>query len=205
MEPVLLLRGAFGMYTTVNEDIRPMILLSPQLWSKAVHFPRLVTTTLLLACTMVLFVPNGLPSLRRRWKRMQPGPCSCDENGDPEYSDALGVCGGDCAEDTDGDGFVSTDGGETIDPCLTPGEVVDDCGNAPRRRQDGITTSDNQPCNPGDPGCTDADGYCNCDDEVMNVCGECGASDPEGMDCDGNLLCTDDIPSVEMVLAMNMI
>ena len=188
-----------AMYTTVSGDIRP-------------NDPT-ITTALVQGCTFseacnynaaanvydgsCLF-PTDCRVCAGDGSGYDPsGPCSCDENGDPEYSDALGVCGGDCAEDTDGDGICDlTDGGETIDPCLTPGEVLDDCGNcATEAAGRYFTTSDNQPCNPGDPGCTDADGYCNCDDEVMNVCGECGASDPEGMDCDGNLLCTDDIPS----------
>ena len=141
-----------AMYTTVSGDIRP-------------NDPT-ITTALVQGCTFseacnynaaanvydgsCLF-PTDCRVCAGDGSGYDPsGPCSCDENGDPEYSDALGVCGGDCAEDTDGDGICDlTDGGETIDPCLTPGEVLDDCGNcATEAAGRYFTTSDNQPCNP---------------------------------------------------------
>ena len=48
----------------------------------------------------------------------QAGACDCDGN----VADALGVCGGSCSEDADGDGVCDDNGN---DGCLG---VVDECG-----------------------------------------------------------------------------
>jgi len=118
-----------------------------------------------------------------------PGPtgdCGCDDipEGDCDCNgnqfDAIGVCGGACAEDADADGIC-----DDVDDCV--GEL-DACGV----------------CNgPGaiyDCGCTDIpDGDCDCDGNQLDACGlcggpgevyECGCADiPNGdCDCDGNQL-----------------
>ncbi len=82
------------------------------------------------------------------------GNCDCNGN----QLDALGVCGGDCAADADDDDIC-----DSIDDCV--GEL-DECGV----------------CNgPGaiyDCGCSGPEqGYCDCDGNVLNQCGECGGED----------------------------
>lgn len=98
--------------------------------------------------------------------------CDCDGN----VVDAIGVCGGDCDADLDGDGICDLDeNGMPIDDCVG---TIDACGV----------------CNgPGaiyDCGCTSIPtGYCDCDLNVLDACGECGGAGPEfARDCDGNCL-----------------
>lgn len=49
------------------------------------------------------------------------GPNHCNCAGD--QLDAVGVCGGNCEADIDGDGIC-----DNVDPCLVPGEALDECG-----------------------------------------------------------------------------
>ena len=104
------------------------------------------------------------------------GDCDCNGN----QLDALGVCGGDCAADADGDGVCDDE-----DDCVG---AYDTCGV----------------CNgPGDIyecGCTPVpEGDCDCNGNQLDECGvcggegavfECGCADiPAGdCDCDGNQL-----------------
>ena len=103
------------------------------------------------------------------------GDCDCDGN----QLDALGVCGGDCAADTDGDGVC-----DDVDDCV--GEL-DACGV----------------CNgPGaiyECGCADIPaGYCDCDGNQLDALGVCGGdcvadTDGDGVcDTDEVAGCTDD-------------
>ena len=94
------------------------------------------------------------------------GECDCDGN----VVDALGVCGGTCEADEDGDG-ICDDG----DSCVGQ---ADECGV----------------CNgPGaiyDCGCTEPiEGTCDCDGNVEDVLGVCGGSCAADEDFDG--ICDD--------------
>ncbi|MDG1675247.1 MAG: hypothetical protein P8H88_07360, partial [Flavobacteriales bacterium] len=94
------------------------------------------------------------------------GECDCDGN----FVDALGVCGGTCEADEDGDG-ICDDG----DSCVGQ---ADECGV----------------CNgPGaiyDCGCTEpVEGTCDCDGNVEDVLGVCGGSCTADEDFDG--ICDD--------------
>ena len=79
------------------------------------------------------------------------GDCDCDGN----QLDALGVCGGICAADTNGNGICDNE-----EDCLG---VIDECGIC-----DG----------PGaiyECGCSDIpEGDCDCDGNVLDECGVCG-------------------------------
>lgn len=95
------------------------------------------------------------------------GECDCDGN----VVDALGVCGGTCEADEDGDG-ICDDG----DSCVGQ---ADECGV----------------CNgPGaiyDCGCTEpVEGTCDCDGNVEDVLGVCGGSCTADEDFDG--ICDDE-------------
>ena len=95
------------------------------------------------------------------------GDCDCDGN----QLDAIGVCGGDCAEDADADGIC-----DDVDDCV--GEL-DACGV----------------CNgPGaiyECGCADIpEGDCDCDGNQLDALGVCGdATCAEDADADG--ICDD--------------
>ena len=106
------------------------------------------------------------------------GACDCDGN----VLDALGVCGGSCTSDVDGNGVC--DDAENAgcmdstacnyDPDATQDDgscaVLDECGEC---GGDGI-----------------ADGACDCDGNVLDECGECGGDGiaDGACDCDGNVL-----------------
>jgi len=94
------------------------------------------------------------------------GDCDCEGN----QLDALGVCGGDCAADLDGDGIC-----DDVDACV--GEL-DDCGI----------------CNgPGaiyDCGCSGIPaGDCDCDGNQLDALGVCGGDCAADLDSDG--ICDD--------------
>ena len=113
------------------------------------------------------------------------GPCDC-ENGVDFYTDALGICGGGCDADSDGDGLCDDDddgdGVPDDDPCV--GGDIDDCGVC--NGTNTFTTADGTPCTQGEAGCLNADGHCDCDGNIPNSCGDCGAPEPaEGYNCDG--------------------
>jgi len=122
--------------------------------------------------------------------------CASVEDGSCQYDDALGVCGGLCTADTDGDGIC--DDAETsgctnsyacnFDPaatdddgsCLTV-DVLGNCGGTCSADADGDgICDDTDNC----VGSLDACGICNGPGEVY----DCGCSDiPEGdCDCNGN-------------------
>ena len=94
------------------------------------------------------------------------GDCDCDGN----QEDALGVCGGDCAEDADADGIC-----DDVDDCVGS---LDACGI----------------CNgPGaiyECGCSDIPaGDCDCDGNQLDALGVCGGDCTS--DANGNGVCDD--------------
>ena len=98
------------------------------------------------------------------------GACDCDGN----LLDALGVCGGDCATDMDGDGVC-----DDSDDCI--GEL-DACGIC------------NGPGAVFDCGCTMAPaGACDCEGNQLDAVGVCGGDCAE--DANGNGIC--DVNEVE--------
>ena len=95
-------------------------------------------------------------------------PTDCDCNG--AQDDALGVCGGDCTADADGDGIC-----DDVDDCV--GEV-DECGIC------------NGPGATGNCGCDDIpDGDCDCNGNELDAVGECGGDCTA--DADGDGICDD--------------
>ena len=93
------------------------------------------------------------------------GDCDCDGN----QLDALGECGGDCAEDADADGICDdVDCVGALDACGVcngPGEIYE-CG------------------------CADIpEGDCDCDGNQLDALGECGGDCAEDADADG--ICDD--------------
>ena len=95
------------------------------------------------------------------------GDCDCDGN----QEDALGLCGGDCAADTDSDGVC-----DNIDPCVG---AFDACGVC------------NGPGEIYECGCADIpEGECDCDGNVLDECGICGGTGIQqgSCDCEGNVL-----------------
>jgi hypothetical protein len=115
------------------------------------------------------------------------GDCDCDGN----QLDALGVCGGPCEADVDGDGVCDVDeifGCTDLEACNYDPEVTEDDGSCAEVDECGV-------CG----GIGIAPGECDCDGNVLDECGvcggegavfECGCADiPEGdCDCDGNVL-----------------
>ena len=90
------------------------------------------------------------------------GDCDCDGN----QLDALGVCGGDCAEDADADGIC-----DDVDDCV--GEF-DACGVC------------NGPGEIYECGCEDIPaGDCDCNGNQEDALGNCGGSCEEDADADG--------------------
>ena len=107
------------------------------------------------------------------------GQCDCSGN----VVDILGVCGGKCTTDVDGDGICDDDlDGDGIpnDPCTEGTGIIDECGVC------------NGPGGLEECGCeASRSGYCDCDGNVYDACGVCGG--PGKMfarDCDG--LCIND-------------
>ena len=93
--------------------------------------------------------------------------CDCDGN----QLDALGVCGGECAEDADADGIC-----DDVDDCIG---VIDACGVC---NGDGAVYE----C-----GCSDiAEGDCDCDGNQEDALGVCGGTCAEDLDSDG--ICDDE-------------
>ena len=94
------------------------------------------------------------------------GDCDCNGN----QTDAVGECGGECAEDLDGDGIC-----DDVDSCVG---ALDPCGvcNGP-----GVVYE----C-----GCEDIPaGQCDCNGNQLDALGECGG--PCEADVDGDGLCDD--------------
>ena len=134
------------------------------------------------------------------------GDCDCDGN----QLDALGVCGGDCAEDADADGICDDvdDCVGTLDACGIcngPGAIYEcGCEDIPAGDCDcdGNQLDALGVCGGDCAADVDADGICDDVDDcvgALDACGlcngpgeiyECGCSDiPEGdCDCDGNQL-----------------
>ena len=101
------------------------------------------------------------------------GACDCSGGG----VDAVGVCGGTCATDADGDG-ICDDGGN--DPCVG---VYDECGECDGASY--FTFTDGSSCDPGTPGCTNDAGFCNCAGDTLDAIGICGGNCPTDADGDG--------------------
>ena len=108
-------------------------------------------------------------------EELPEGDCGCDG----EQLDALGVCGGNCAEDADGDGWCDAcidpsadpDFCEDLDPCFG---IVDECGVC-----DGPGA--NFEC-----GCSVLlEGECDCDGNQLDAVGICGGDCLEDADGDG--------------------
>ena len=94
------------------------------------------------------------------------GDCDCDGN----QPDAAGVCGGDCAADTDGDGIC-----DDTDDCVG---AYDECGVC---NGDGAIYE----C-----GCSDMpEGDCDCNGNQLDVLGVCGGNCTA--DADGDGICDD--------------
>ena len=97
---------------------------------------------------------------------IENGECDCDGN----VLDAIGVCGGDCAADADGDGVCDDE-----DDCIG---AFDACGVC------------NGPGEIYECGCTDiAAGACDCDGNELDVLGVCGGGCEA--DANGNGICDD--------------
>ena len=107
------------------------------------------------------------------------GDCDCDGN----QLDAIGVCGGTCAEDADADGIC-----DDVDDCVGD---YDDCGVC------------NGPGSIYECGCADIpDGDCDCDGNQLDAIGVCGGDCPG--DADGDGICdTDEIPGCTDEAACN--
>lgn len=132
------------------------------------------------------------------------GDCDCNGN----QPDALGVCGGNCQEDADGDGIC-----DDVDPCVGmvdicgicngPGPIYD-CGCNPIPDGD-CDCNGNQPdaigvCGGDCPGDADGDGICDTEDTCVGQLDACGVCNGPGAiyecgcfeigevycDCDGN-------------------
>lgn len=119
--------------------------------------------------------------------------CDCDGN----QPDAVGVCGGACLADSDGDGICDS---EEIDGCIDPTA----CNYEPSATdQGGVCFFEDAigVCGGGCPGDEDGDGICDTEDTclgTLDVCGVCngpGATfscgcaeiEPGACDCDGNM------------------
>jgi len=93
---------------------------------------------------------------------LPPGDCDCNGN----QLDALGVCGGDCVADADGDGVCDVD-----DDCVGQ---YDDCGIC------------NGPGQVYECGCANIPaGDCDCDGNQLDVLGVCGGDCVADADGDG--------------------
>ena len=123
---------------------------------------------------------------QRRWPLRQDGPlvdgcndemaCNFEEaatvnDGSCLYDDALGVCGGDCVADEDGDGVCDDEDDcvgsyDACGVCNGPGAVLE-CGCAPIEN-----------------------GECDCDGNVLDAVGVCGGDCTE--DADGDGVCDDE-------------
>jgi len=105
---------------------------------------------------------------------MAPGTCDCVGN----TLDAIGLCGGSCEHDLDGDGIC-----DDVDDCVA------NMSNT-NLDSDGYNTcgvcnggSANKPCGNG---CLDmASGTCDCDGSVLDAVNSCGGSCQEDIDSDG--------------------
>ena len=97
---------------------------------------------------------------------IENGECDCDGN----VVDAVGVCGGDCTEDADGDGLCDDE-----DDCVG---AFDACGVC------------NGPGEIYECGCTDiAAGACDCEGNELDALGVCGGGC--AADSNGNGICDD--------------
>ena len=105
------------------------------------------------------------------------GDCDCDGN----QLDAVGICGGTCEADVDGDGVCDVD---EIDGCTDESacnfdfDATDDDGSCAELDECGLC---------GGQGI--APGECDCDGNVLDECGVCGGEGiaPGACDCEGNV------------------
>jgi hypothetical protein len=101
------------------------------------------------------------------------GDCDCAGN----ELDALGVCGGDCAADTDGDGVCDTDevpGCTTATACNYNAAATDDDGSCTVNDVCGVCGGTGIPA-----------GDCDCDGNQLDALGVCGGSCAADADGDG--------------------
>ena len=104
------------------------------------------------------------------------GHCDCNSS----VADILGVCGGTCLNDIDGDGICDDE-----DPCIsiTGTGIIDECGIC--EGTSFFKLSNDEPCDPGTPGCTNILGHCNCDGAVLDALDVCGGTCSGDADSDG--------------------
>ena len=120
--------------------------------------------------------------------------CANADDGSCQYTDALGVCGGSCTTDTDGDGVCDT---EEVAGCTHPfacnysASATNDDGSC-------LTTDAIGECGGTCTADADGDGICDQQDECvgsLDVCGvcngpgaiyDCGCTDIPAEDCDCN-------------------
>ncbi len=101
------------------------------------------------------------------------GDCDCDGN----QLDAIGVCGGDCPGDADGDGICDTDeipGCTDEAACNYNPEATDEDGTCAEVDECGVCGGDGI-----------ADGDCDCDGNQLDALGVCGGTCPADLDGDG--------------------
>ena len=119
------------------------------------------------------------------------GSCNCAG----DTLDAIDVCGGSCTLDIDGDGICDHDlDGDSVpeDSCVG---FIDDCGDCAPDSTSGswFTLSNGTPCDPGSPGCTNADGDCDCYGRTLDslfICGgTCFQDDDNDLICDFDGYC----------------
>ncbi len=105
------------------------------------------------------------------------GDCDCDGN----QLDAVGVCGGPCEADVDGDGVCDVD---EIFGCTDEAA----CNYDPAATEEDGTCAELDECGVCG-GIGIAPGECDCDGNVLDECGVCGGEGiaPGTCDCDGNV------------------
>ena len=140
---------ALGVCGVIAQKM-PMRMASAMMWMTA------------LASSMLAACATAQEIFECGCEDIPAGDCDCDGN----QLDALGVCGGDCAEDADADGIC-----DNVDDCV--GEL-DACGVC------------NGPGEIYECGCADIpEGDCDCDGNQLDALGVCGGDCTEDADMDG--------------------
>ena len=147
------------VYVVVHAKPTKTRMASATTWMTAlVNWTRVAYVTVLARCTM--------------WMHRCRKNCDCDGN----QLDALGVCGGGCPEDLDGDGIC-----DDVDECVGTLDALDVCNG------DCLADDDN------DGICDDVDD-CVGTLDVLGVCnGGCLADDNQNGVCDVNEGCMNDM------------
>jgi hypothetical protein len=116
-----------------------------------------------------------------------PSATTGDINVECILKDELDVCGGNCISDDDNDGICDLDSnGISMDTC---DGSLDECGQCEGGKV--FTLSDGTtPCVPGTPGCTTAEGHCDCNGSTFDAVNSCGGNCLTDADNDG--ICDED-------------